>query len=808
MADKNAIHAEVEVISEGGEQNEIALPSNILPQHLYLIPIASRPFFPGQVQPIVLSGEYWKETIQKIGETDQKMVGLVYTNNIPAQNTAPEDFAQVGCVGKVLKPTMQESNIHFICQGLHRFRIKRWLGRKVPFLVEVEYPEEKAEKNSMDDTETRAYALSIIAAVKELVQANPLHGEELKQALQYFSPSEPAPLTDFAATLTTATGDELQKVLETLPVLKRMQCVFPLLQKEVEITKLHGEITKDVNAKISKRQRQFFLREQLKTIQKELGITKDDRSSDVDEFEKRLEKLSPPEAVEERIADELKKLSFLEKGSQEYAVTRNYLDWMSSVPWGVFSKDKLGIKEARAILDRDHDGLDDVKERIIEFLAVGAYKKEVAGSIMLLVGPPGVGKTSIGRSVADAMGREFYRFSLGGMRDEAEIKGHRRTYVGAMPGKFVQALKEAKTANPVIMLDEIDKIGASFRGDPASALLEVLDPEQNSDFLDHYLDLRVDLSKVLFICTANQLDSIPGPLLDRMEIIRLSGYITKEKMEIARNHLWPKALQKAGLKKGQLKISNAALRLLIEGYALEAGVRKTEKQLLKIVRKAVVRFLEEPELTISVTVKNIEEFLGKPFFKKKLVISGVGVVTGLAWTALGGVTLAVEAAAVPRDNGGFKQTGQLGDVMRESSEIAYSFLLSNATRYGVKKDFFQNHFVHLHVPEGATPKDGPSAGVTMASALLSLGLGKKMKRNLAMTGELTLTGKVLPVGGIKEKVIASKRNGISELILPEANRDDFETLPDHIKEGFTMHFADKYEQVAKVVLSALREKSS
>ena len=293
MADKNAIHAEVEVISEGGEQNEIALPSNILPQHLYLIPIASRPFFPGQVQPIVLSGEYWKETIQKIGETDQKMVGLVYTNNIPAQNTAPEDFAQVGCVGKVLKPTMQESNIHFICQGLHRFRIKRWLGRKVPFLVEVEYPEEKAEKNSMDDTETRAYALSIIAAVKELVQANPLHGEELKQALQYFSPSEPAPLTDFAATLTTATGDELQKVLETLPVLKRMQCVFPLLQKEVEITKLHGEITKDVNAKISKRQRQFFLREQLKTIQKELGITKDDRSSDVDEFEKRLEKLSP-----------------------------------------------------------------------------------------------------------------------------------------------------------------------------------------------------------------------------------------------------------------------------------------------------------------------------------------------------------------------------------------------------------------------------------------------------------------------------------------------------------------------------------
>ncbi len=800
---KTAIHAEVEVISEGGVHSDIALPSKVFPKHLYLIPIASRPFFPGQVQPIVLSGDYWQETIQKIGETEQKMVGLVYTRNIPAQQTAIEDFASIGCVGKVLKPTMQDSNIHFICQGIQRFRIRRWLGKQVPFLAEVEYPNE--ETLSMDDTETRAYALSIISAVKELVQANPLHGEELKQALQYFSPNEPAPLTDFAATLTTATGDELQKVLETLPILKRMQRVFPLLHKEVEINKLHGEISKDVNTKISKRQRTFFLREQLKTIQKELGITKDDRKSDAEEFEKRLEKLHLPKGVDERIGDELKKLGFLEKGSQEYAVTRNYLDWMTSVPWGVFSEDKLGIKEARRILDRDHDGLDDVKERIIEFLAVGAYKKEIAGSIMLLVGPPGVGKTSIGRSVAEAMGREFYRFSLGGMRDEAEIKGHRRTYIGAMPGKFVQALKEVKTANPVIMLDEIDKIGASFRGDPASALLEVLDPEQNSDFLDHYLDLRVDLSKVLFICTANQLDSIPGPLLDRMEIIRLSGYITEEKMLIARNHLWPKALGKAGLKKGQLKLSTAALKLVIEGYAREAGVRKTEKQLLKIVRKTVVKLLEEPDLLVSITVKNLEDYLGKPFFKKESLITGVGVVTGLAWTTLGGVTLAVEAAGVKSKTrgGGFKQTGQLGDVMRESAEIAYSFLLSNATRYGVKEDFFQTHFIHLHVPEGATPKDGPSAGITMTSALLSLGLGKKIKRNLAMTGELTLTGKVLPVGGIKEKVISAKRNGINELILPEANRGDIETVPEHIKEGLTIHFATRYDQVAKIVLDTL-----
>ena len=797
MAENKNTQTEAEILDEGAMPSDIAIPNQMLPKHLYLIPISSRPFFPGQVQPIVLGGEYWTDTIKKIGETDQKLVGLVYTGNVPAQETVVDDFSLVGCVGKVMKPTVQETNIHFICQGLQRFRISKWLSKKVPYLVEVEYPIEEDLKIGPDDTETRAYALSIISAVKELVLSNPLHGEELKNALQYFSPNEPSPLTDFAATLTTAGGDELQQVLETLPVLERMQRVFPLLHKEVQINKLHGEISKDVNTKINKRQRKFFLREQLKLIQKELGITKDDRSSDVEEFEERMKDLHPPEAVADRIDEELKKLGYLEKGSQEYSVTRNYLDWMSSVPWGVFSKDKLGIKKARKILDRDHEGLEDVKDRIIEFLAVGAFKKEIAGSIMLLVGPPGVGKTSIGRSVAEALGRKFYRFSLGGMRDEAEIKGHRRTYIGAMPGKFVQALKEVKTANPVIMLDEIDKIGASFRGDPASALLEVLDPEQNSDFLDHYLDLRVDLSKVLFICTANQLDTIPGPLLDRMEMIRLSGYITEEKMAIAKRHLWPRALKQAGLKKKQLKLTDAAMRKLIEGYARESGVRKTEKQLRKIVRKSVVQLLDDPKRKLSITTKNMEDYLGRPFFKKESLLSGVGIITGLAWTALGGVTLSVEATAVPGKRSGFKQTGQLGDVMRESAEIAYSYLLSNAVRFGVEEDFFKNHFVHLHVPEGATPKDGPSAGITMTSALLSLGLKKQVKRNLAMTGEITLTGKVLPVGGIKEKVIAAKRNGINALILPESNRGDVDDLPGHIRKGMEIHFADKYDQVVK-----------
>jgi ATP-dependent Lon protease len=425
-------------------------------------------------------------------------------------------------------------------------------------------------------------------------------------------------------------------------------------------------------------------------------------------------------------------------------------------------------------------------------------KGEVSGSILLLVGPPGVGKTSIGKSVAEALGRKFYRFSVGGMRDEAEIKGHRRTYIGAMPGKFIQAMKEAGTANPVIMLDEVDKIGASYQGDPASALLEVLDPEQNVDFLDHYLDVRFDLSKALFICTANQL-SIPGPLLDRMEVIRLSGYITEEKIAIARHHLWPKVLERSGLRKGQVVISEAAIRHVIEGYSREAGVRSLEKQLGRVARKAVVQILDGVATPIKVGVKEIETYLDKPVFHKEKPQSAVGVVTGLAWTAMGGATLDVEATRVHTLNRGFKLTGQLGDVMKESAEIAYSYVASHLKQYKADQAFFDSSFVHLHIPEGATPKDGPSAGVTMATALLSLARNRKLARPMAMTGELSLTGQVLPVGGIREKVIAARRAGIMELILPEANRPDFDKLPGYIRQGITIHFARKYKDVAKVV---------
>jgi ATP-dependent Lon protease len=644
--------------------------------------------------------------------------------------------------------------------------------------------------------------------VTELLPLNPLYSEELKQYLANFSPTQPSILADFSAALTTASGEQLQEILDTLPLRSRMEKVLALLRKEREVAELQGQITSQVNEKVTDQQREFFLREQLKIIQKELGISKDDRTSDAEMFEARIADMDLPEAAARRIQDELNKLSVLETGSPEYGVTRNYLDWATSVPWGILSEDKLDLKNAREVLDEHHEGLEDVKKRILEFLAVGSFKGEISGSILLLVGPPGVGKTSIGRSVADALGRKFYRFSLGGMRDEAEIKGHRRTYIGAMPGKFVQALKEVEVSNPVIMLDEIDKIGASYQGDPASALLEVLDPEQNSEFLDHYLDLRVDLSKVLFICTANQLDTIPGPLLDRMEMTRLSGYVAEEKLSIAKKHLWPKQLGRHGLADEQLKINDAGMKYVIDSYCREAGVRTLEKQIARIMRKSIVRMLDEEEEKIRVGKKDIDDLLGRPPFQTDKPMRGLGVVTGLAWTAMGGATLPIESSQIHTLNRGFKLTGRLGEVMKESAEIAYSYVIAHLKDYGCDQDFFDMSMVHLHVPEGATPKDGPSAGITMATALVSLARKERIRRPLAMTGELTLTGQVLPVGGIREKVIAARRSRIMELILPHGNRRDFEELPDYLREGINIHFARTYREVFEFVFHEHRREKS
>lgn len=787
-----AVEVHVQASSTG-----LVLPAQQFPDKLYIIPIHNRPFFPAQVLPVIVNQQPWGRTLTRVGNTEHKCMAVFFVDTPPDEHGEfdLESLPEHGTLVRVHHVSEEGGKLQFVAQGLTRVRIRGWLSRRGPYLAEVEYPQ--APNDPRD--EVKAYGMALINAIKELLPLNPLYSEELKNYLNRFSPNDPSPLTDFAAALTTAPGHELQEVLDTVPMLKRMEKVLPLLRKEVEVGRLQKELSAEVNKQIGERQREFFLKEQLKLIQQELGISKDDKSADREEFLARLEGKTLPAPAQKRIDEELNKLSILETGSPEYAVTRNYLDWATALPWGIHGQDKLDLGRARKVLDKHHAGMDDIKQRITEFLAVGAFKGEIAGSIVLLVGPPGVGKTSIGKSIAESLGRPFYRFSVGGMRDEAEIKGHRRTYIGAMPGKLVQALKEAEVMNPVIMLDEIDKMGTSYQGDPASALLETLDPEQNVEFLDHYLDLRLDLSKVLFVCTANTLDSIPGPLLDRMEVIRLSGYITEEKLAIAKRHLWPKQLEKAGVPKARLSISDAALRAVIEGYAREAGVRQLEKQLGKLVRKSVVKLLEDPEAKIRIGTKDLEETLGMPVFRNERVLAGVGVITGLAWTSMGGATLPIEATRIHTLNRGFKLTGQLGEVMKESAEIAYSYVSSHLKQFGGDPSFFDQAFVHLHVPEGATPKDGPSAGITMASALLSLARNQAPKKGVAMTGELTLTGQVLPIGGVREKVIAARRQKIFELILPEANRGSYEELPDYLKEGLTVHFAKRYGDVAKVL---------
>ncbi len=774
--------------------SELVRARDVLPGAIPILPQSERPFFPGQAIPLLVDPRAWEDTIKAAQENANNILGLMLVKTDRVQQAGVKDFYRMGTACRIHRVARVDGRMQVLLEGLQRFRVRDWLKVDPPFMARVEYfPEERYE----EIPEIKAYAVAVINTIKELIPLNPLYGEEFKLFLDNFHPNDPSHLADFAASLTTSAKQEQQEVLEAVDLLTRLERVHVLINKELEIAKAQAHIRKQVESEMQEHQREHILREQLKVIQKELGISKDDRTAEVDKFRERIGSLQLPETAKKRIDEEMQKFSVLETGSPEYATTRNYLDWLTQLPWSKYTPDQLDLERAKEILDEDHDSLDDIKQRILEFIGVGIMKGEVAGSIILFVGPPGVGKTSLGRSIARSLGRKFFRFSLGGMRDEAEIKGHRRTYVGAMPGKFIQAFKDTQSANPVIMLDEIDKVGASYQGDPASALLEVLDPEQNSDFLDHYLDVPFDLSKALFICTANQLDTIPGPLLDRMEVIQLSGYLASEKLDIARNHLLPRQLERNGLKKrGQLRIDKAALRKIIEQYAREAGVRRLEKYLGQIARKAVVKILHGEKQPIHVSAGDVEEYLGKPVFTKDKPLTGIGLVTGLAWTAMGGATLSIEATRIHSFSRGFKLTGQLGDVMKESAEIAYSYILANAPRWGASLDFFENSLIHLHVPAGATPKDGPSAGITMASALLSLAKHRKPLRNIAMTGELTLTGQVLPVGGIREKVIAARRAGIRELILPAANEGDFEEIPEYIRKGLTVHFAGQYDEVA------------
>lgn len=797
MPKKNTTDKKVSTTNNKNSKRAV-IKSHTYPEKLYVIPIHNRPFFPAQVLPILVNQTPWEQTLRLVAETDHHSIALFYTEEPFDENFNVKTLPKYGTLAKIHQVNQENDKLQFVAQGICRVEIKKFLTLEPPYVIDAVYPAETQPTND----EAKAYGMAIINAVKELLPLNPLYNDELKNYLNRFTPNDPSPLTDFAAALTSSSSSELQSVLNTIPIVTRMKKVLPLLLKEVEVAKLQSQLSNEVNEKINKNQRHFFLKEQLKIIQRELGITKDDKSADIDQFKARLTEKILPEQAQKRIDEELNKLSLLESGSPEYAITRNYLDWATSLPWSLESKDKLDLKHAEKVLNTHHAGLEDVKNRILEFLAVAAFKGEFSGSIILLVGPPGVGKTSIGKSIAATLGRPFYRFSLGGVRDETEIKGHRRTYIGSQPGKLVQALKEVQVINPVIMLDEIDKLGKSYQGDPASALLETLDPEQNIDFLDHYLDLRIDLSKVLFICTANTLATIPGPLLDRMEIITLAGYITEEKLAIAKKHLWPKQLKKAGVPKNTITITDAAIKAVIEDYARESGVRQLEKRLAKVIRKNVVKLLKDPTLKIKITQRDLEQFLGIPIFQNKQLITGIGVVTGLAWSGMGGATLPVEACCISTSSRGLKLTGHLGDVMKESADIAYSYICAHLKTFKAQIDFFDKAYIHLHVPEGATPKDGPSAGITIASALLSLALNKAPKKDIAMTGELTLTGHILAIGGIREKVIAARRQKIMELILSEANRGHYEELPSYLKEGLTIHFATTYPEVAKILFES------
>uniref|UniRef100_A0A7M4F3V7 Lon protease homolog, mitochondrial n=2 Tax=Crocodylus porosus TaxID=8502 RepID=A0A7M4F3V7_CROPO len=658
--------------------------------------------------------------------------------------------------------------------------------------------------------EVKALTAEIVKTIRDIIALNPLYRESVLQMMQAGQRvvDNPIYLSDMGAALTGAESHELQDILEETNIPKRLYKALSLLKKEFELSKLQQRLGREVEEKIKQTHRKYLLQEQLKIIKKELGLEKDDKDAIEEKFRERLKDLVVPKLVMDVIDEELNKLGLLDNHSSEFNVTRNYLDWLTSIPWGKCSEENLELTRAQAVLEEDHYGMDDVKKRILEFIAVSQLRGSTQGKILCFYGPPGVGKTSIARSIARALNREYFRFSVGGMTDVAEIKGHRRTYVGAMPGKIIQCLKKTKTENPLILIDEVDKIGRGYQGDPSSALLELLDPEQNSNFLDHYLDVPVDLSKVLFICTANVTETIPEPLRDRMEIINVSGYVAEEKIAIAERYLVPQARVLCGLDESKAKITSDVLPVLIKQYCRESGVRNLQKQVEKVLRKSAYKIVSGEVDTVEVTPENLQDFVGKPVFTVDRMYDTTppGVVMGLAWTAMGGSTLFIETSLRrPKDmenkDGSLEVTGQLGDVMKESAKIAYTFARAFLMQKEPGNDFLVTSHIHLHVPEGATPKDGPSAGCTIVTALLSLAMNRPVRQNVAMTGEVSLTGKILPVGGIKEKTIAAKRAGVTCIILPSENKKDYYDLADFITEGLEVHFVEHYKEIFDIVFS-------
>lgn len=779
-------------------EKQIIPVDQIMPNKLLIIPLVGKPIFPGIFTPLIIESKHDISVVEKALSVDGMIGLLLEKGDEESEGDLPEKdkLYSVGTAAKIVKKiNLPDGGLNIFISTIKRFKVKKFLTDTNPLVAAVEYLEDKNDSSM----EVKALTRSLLTQMKQLSENNPLFSEEMR--LNMVNIDQPGKIADFITSILNIEREVQQNILEILDVQKRMEEVLVHITKEQELLKIQKRIQKQINEKIEKSQREYFLREELKAIKSELGMEVDAKSSEYKRFKDAIEKLKFEGEVKEQVEKELEKFSLMDPNASEFVVTRNYLDTIVSLPWEDPVPEDFDIGEAKKILDKDHYGLEDVKERILEYLAVRKLKKDNRGSIICLVGAPGVGKTSVGKSIARALNKKFFRFSVGGMRDEAEIKGHRRTYVGAMPGKIIQGLKIVKTRNPVFMIDEIDKMGSSYQGDPSSALLEVLDPEQNNAFRDHYLDIPFDVSNILFIVTANTLDTIPRPLLDRMEVIRLSGYIKEEKIAIATKYLIPKSLSRTGLLKKHLKYSKAALSSIAVHYARESGMRNYEKALDKIHRKIAKKMvLGDIKPPVSIKPESLQDYLGKPVFREDNVksITGPGMITGLAWTNFGGDTLLIEAVAIP-GKGGFKLTGQMGDVMKESASIAYSYIRSIASDYGVKPDYFDSCTIHLHIPEGATPKDGPSAGAAMAGALLSLAMGKQVKKNTAMTGELSLTGKVLPIGGLKEKVIAARRNGIKRVLIPETNLRDLDEIPEYIKKGIKFHTVSTMKEVIDLI---------
>lgn len=789
------------------EKGELEQDFPEIPSELNLLPLRDSVVYPMLIAPLSVGRPQSVQLIDESVAVNNRIIGVVAQRDPTVEVPSPEDIYSFGCAVIIRTLVKMPDGIRLIVQGVSRFRIVEILQTEPYLRAKVEVIEEQPVRPEQSD-EVEALRRTIASLFDRSISLSPQLPDELRSLTQ--AVQEPNVMADLIAAHMTFAVEDKQRILEAVDVRERLRLLVQLLNREVRVLELTSKVQSEVNVELTKTQRDYYLREQLKAIQRELG-EEDDQAREIEELKRQIEAAGMPEEALKEANRELQRLARMSPAFPEYNVVRTYLDYMISMPWQKATEDRLDLDRVRQVLDHDHYGLDKIKERIIEFLAVRKFKKEgvVRQPILCFLGPPGVGKTSLGRSIAHALGREFVRVSLGGMRDEAEIKGHRRTYIGAMPGQIIQNIRRCGSNNPVFILDEIDKLGTDFRGDPSSALLEVLDPEQNHAFRDHYLDAPFDLSRVFFITTANLLETIPPPLRDRMEVIELGGYTEAEKVEIARRHLIPKQLEEHGLTSTRLRWTVAAIRTVVSSYTREAGVRNLEREIAAITRKAVKAFAEGRRAPIKVTPEYVETCLGAPRYLHDEVTERTlrpGLAVGMVWTPVGGDIVFVEAALLP-GKGGLILTGHLGEVMKESARIALSYLQTRASNMGIDSLRFQDCDVHIHVPAGAIPKDGPSAGVTILTALTSLFVGRVIRKRLAMTGELTLTGEVLPVGGIKEKVIAAHRAGVRDILLPVENRKDYlEEIPEDVRKTLHVHFVEDAETLLEIAFSSATRK--